>query len=182
VKGELMLGRLGVALAVVCATTVTATSVAIAMPSVRTTVRNTFGIGPAAPKPSYAVGETVDLPSEVYAQAPHTLAIFFRSDCGACERMKPFLQRLAARNSGAGVRVIAIAAQASRENTAFARQIGLDERHLITMDVTKLRVSQVPSFVLVDQSGRIQTAIEGIPSPQDQEELLRRVTAFSQSH
>lgn len=172
-----MLGRLSVALAVLCATSVTVTAVAMAMPS----VRNTLGIGPGAPKASYTAGQSIDLPSQAYSQAPHTLAIFFRSDCGACERMKLFLQRLAARDS-TRVRVLGIAGQTTRENSAFIRQLGLEEDHLITLDLTRLRVSRVPTFVLLDQSGRVEAAFEGIPSAQDQEDLLRRVTSLSQVH
>jgi thiol-disulfide isomerase/thioredoxin len=178
VAREVLLGRLGVAVAVVCATALTVTAVAIAMPSVRASL----GFAPPPPTPSYIAGQTADFPAALFQQAPHTLAIFFRSDCGACARMKPFLARLAARNDEAAVRVVAVTGAGNRADAlAFAKQIGLGESHLVTIDLTKLRLSRVPTVVLMDQSGAIQTALEGIPSSQEEEKLLRTVTSLSRS-
>ena len=178
-KLDLVIGRLGVAVAVVCATAVTVTAVAMAMPSVRTSL----GLGPTPLKPSYVAGQPVDLSSDVFGQASQTLAIFFRSDCGACERMKPYLTRLVARNTGTALRVVAVTGVAnSSDSLAFAKAIGVDESRLITMDLSKLRLQRVPTILLIDRSGRIENALEGIPSAQDEESLLRKVTALSQSH
>jgi thiol-disulfide isomerase/thioredoxin len=176
VSAETWIGRLSVGIAVACATAVTVTAVALAMPS----VRSTFGLGPAAPKRSYLAGQVMDLPPEIVQQAPHTVAIFFRPDCGACERLKPFLTRLAARSQNA-VRVVAITSVANPADAqAFARQIGLDQSHLITMDLKGLRLTRVPPVVVLDRAGTIQTAVEGLPSSQEEEDLIRIVTALSQ--
>lgn len=149
----------------------------MAMPSVRTSL----GIGRTPARPSYVAGQTVDLSSNVFGQAPHTLAIFFRSDCGACERMRPYLARLAAREDGRALRVIAVTGVAnSLDSLAFARGIGVDQSRLITMDLATLRVQRVPTILLLDHAGRIETALEGIPSAQDEEILLRRVNSLSQ--
>jgi thiol-disulfide isomerase/thioredoxin len=177
VAREVFLGRLGVAVAVVCATAVTVTAVAIAMPSVRTSL----GFAPAPPAPSYMPGQSVDFPASLFNQAPHTLAIFFRSDCGACARMKPFLARLAARDDEAAVRVVAVTGAGSRADAlAFAKQIGLGESRLVTIDLSTLRLKRVPTIVLMDRSGAIQAALEGIPSSQEEEKLLQVVTSLSQ--
>jgi len=179
VKLDLVVGRLGVAVAVVCATVVTVTAVAMAMPSVRTSL----GLGPAPEKPSYVAGQAVDFSSDVFGQASHTLAIFFRSDCGACERMKPYLARLTSRSSGLTLRVVAVTGITnSLDSLSFAKGIGLDESRLITMDLTTLRLKRVPTIMLIDRAGRIEIALEGIPSAQDEESLLRRVTSLSQTH
>lgn len=176
-KLDLVLGRLGVAVAVACATVVTVTAVAVAMPS----VRSSLGLGPAPVKPSYVAGQGVDLSSDVFGQASQTLAIVFRSDCGACERMKPYLARLAARNNGAALRVVAVTGVAnSADSLAFATGIGVDPSRLVTMDLATLRVQRVPTILLVDRTGRIETAFEGIPSAQDEESLLRKVTSLAQ--
>jgi thiol-disulfide isomerase/thioredoxin len=178
VAREVLLGRLGVAVAVVCATALTVTAVAIAMPS----VRSSLGFAPPPPAPSYAAGQPADFPASLFQQAPHTLAIFFRSDCGACARMKPFLARLAARDDAATVRVVAVTSLGTRADAlAFAKQIGLGESHLVIMDLGSLRLKRVPTVVLMDRSGAIQTALEGIPSSQEEEKLLRMVTSLSQS-
>jgi thiol-disulfide isomerase/thioredoxin len=166
------------AVTLACALAVTSTTVALTMPS----VRHSLGIGPAAPAPAYAVGDTIDVPAEIFDGAPNTLLLFFRSGCGACERIKSFLSKLAARNNGTTVRVVAVTGPQSRESSvAFARQIGLDEAHLATVDVTKLRLKTVPAWVLVDRSGQIHAAFEGIPSPGEQDQLLRTVTALAQT-
>jgi thiol-disulfide isomerase/thioredoxin len=176
VAREVLLGRLGVAVAVVCATALTVTAVAVAMPSVRASL----GFAPPPPAPSYVAGQTSDFPATVFEQAPHTLVIFFRSDCGACARMRPFLARLAARDDDAAVRVVAVTGAGNRADAlAFAKQIGLSESHLVTIDLKTLRLSRVPTVVLVDQSGAIQTGLEGIPSSQEEEKLLRTVTSLS---
>src|SRR5215471_4863353 len=95
-------------------------------------VRQSLGIGPSTPAPAYAVGQTIDLPADVFAAAPHTLLLFFKSDCGACERVKPFLSKLAARDNGAGLRVVAVTNGWNQPaSVRFARQIGLDESHLV---------------------------------------------------
>lgn len=173
---EVFVGRLGVAVAVVCATALTITAVAIAMPSVRASL----GFVPPVPAPSYAAGEAADFPASLFEQTPHTLAIFFRSDCGACARMKPFLARLAARDDDSAVRVVAVTGAGNRPDAlAFAKQIGLGESRLVMMDVGKLRLKRVPTIVLMDRSGVIQTALEGIPSSEEEEKLLRTVTSLS---
>lgn len=165
-------------MAVICATAVTVTAVALAMPSVRTTL----GLRPAAPRPSYAPGETVDLPEAVFKETQHTLVIFFRPDCGACERLKPFLTRLAARSDPASLRVIAVTSASNRQAAvAFAKQIGLDELQLVTMDLRTVRVSQVPTLVLVNHTGTVEGAIQGIPTSQEEGDLLRTVTRLSQA-
>jgi thiol-disulfide isomerase/thioredoxin len=177
VAREVLLGRLSVAVAVVCATALTVTAVAVAMPSVRASL----GFSPPPPAPSYVAGQSSDFPPSLFQQAPHTLAIFFRSDCGACARIKPFLVRLAARDDGAAVRVVAVTSPGNRADAlAFAKQIGLGESSLVTMDLGGLRLKRVPTVVLLDRSGAIQSALEGIPSSQEEEKLLRMVTALSQ--
>lgn len=178
-KLDLVLGRLSVAVAVVCATAVTATAVAMAMPS----VRSSLGIGPAPARPSYVAGQTSDLSAEVYGQATQTVVMFFRSDCGACERMKPYLARLASRNRGNDLRVVAVTGVAnSLDSLAFAKEIGVDKSRLITVDLATLRLRRVPTIMLIDRTGQIEVALEGIPSAQDEESLLRKVTSLSQSH
>ena len=174
---EVLVGRLGVAVAVVCATALTVTAVAVAMPSVRASL----GFAPPPPAPSYAAGQPADLPASLFKQAPHTLVIFFRSDCGACARMKPFLARLAARDDDSAVRVVAVTGAGNRPDAlAFAKQIGLGESSLVMMDLGQLRLRRVPTVVLMDRSGVIQAALEGIPSSQEEEKLLRMVTSLSQ--
>jgi thiol-disulfide isomerase/thioredoxin len=179
VRTDAFIGRFGVAVTLACALAVTSTTVALTMPS----VRQSLGITPPPPAPSYAVGDTIDVPSEIFSGAPNTLLLFFRSGCGACERMKPFLSKLAARENGTTVRVVAVTGQQNRPSSIkFAQQIGLDVSHLATIDVTKLRLKNVPTWVLVDRSGRIRAALEGIPAQADQDHLLRTVTALSQTH
>ena len=176
---DAVIGRFGVAVTLACALAVTSTTVALTMPS----VRQSLGITPPAPAPSYAVGDTIDVPSEIFSSAPNTLLLFFRSDCGACERMKPFLSKLAARDNGGdgpcggghGTAEPSILGQ-------VCQQIGLDASHLAAID-TKLSSEERAGSTLVDRSGHERAALEGIPAQADQDHLLRTVsTALSQTH
>lgn len=147
------------------------------MPSVRTTL----GLSPAAPHPSYAPGQTFDLPETVFQESPHTLVIFFRADCGACERLKPFLTRLSARSDPSSLRVVAVTGAPDRRAAVdFAKQIGLGESRLVMLDLRTVRVSQVPTLVLVNHTGTVEAAIQGIPTSQQEGDLLRKLTLLSQ--
>jgi hypothetical protein len=55
----------------------------------------------------------------------------------------------------------------------FARDIGLDERQVVPLDLTTLRVRGVPTVLLVDTAGKILAVTEGAPKPSDASTFLR---------
>jgi thiol-disulfide isomerase/thioredoxin len=148
------------------------------MPSVRATL----GLAPKPTAPSYRAGDRIDLSPELLQSAPSTLVIFFRSDCGVCQRMRPILTKLVARGDRT-VHVIAVTGTENRKDAAtFVTQIGLGLDRLVTMDLKAVRVTTVPTLVIVDRDGTIRMAVEGLPPPAAQDALLRQMLATSLRH
>ena len=61
-------------------------------------VANALGLEttPAPPPAAYAVGDVIDTPAAWHAASSHTLVLFARASCGACEKAAPFLKGLVA--------------------------------------------------------------------------------------
>ena len=58
-------------------------------------VAHGLGINAQPPTEAYAAGEHVDVPADWYSSRPHTLILFGRASCGACDKAKPYLGQLA---------------------------------------------------------------------------------------
>jgi thioredoxin-like negative regulator of GroEL len=137
---------------------------------------------PRPQPPAYAAGQTVDVPADWYASAPYTLVLFARASCGACQQASPFLQQLVREMRGKGDVLFASPGLEPESDREYARTLGVpDDR---TRQVPAgLRVRATPTLVLVDRSGRIHGAWEGV-GPADQQariqhEIQRTIHAVS---
>jgi thioredoxin-related protein len=170
---DTLLNRFAVGVTMAGLVVVTATGVALAMPG----ARETLGLA----RPAYARGQHVDLPRDMYAGASYTLVVFGRSTCSASGRSAEFLRRLVATVEAlphVRVRMVTAAPVAAQE-LEFARSLGLDEAQVTAVDLSTLRVRQVPSLVLVDGSGQIHYAREGAVPVRQQEDVLQIVAALT---
>ena len=134
----------------------------------------------AASLSGYRVGQTIDVPPEVYRDRSHTVVVFARSSCSASQRMKPLIARLAdefAESASAGVVLMTPAVNAADE-AAFAGEVGVAPRHHFIRDLTTLKVARVPTVVVVDRRGRVEFVHSGQPTTADDEAALQQaVTA-----
>jgi hypothetical protein len=130
-------------------------------------------VPPPAP-PAYAAGQQVDVPAAWYADAPHTLIVFARASCAACEKLQPFLKQIVGRMGGHAV--MAHPPGAVTDDQQFGRGLGLaDDR--IVMTVPGLRVRATPTIVLVTRGGVVIDAWEGAGREDRQAAILETLDA-----
>src|SRR5438093_1281508 len=122
---ERFLSRLAVVVSSALVVALLGTVVVLAWPRVASALHLTSRR--AAPAPAYRAGDVVDTPAEWYGQTPYTLIVFAESQCGACDRAKPFFQSLVSRVRPTGARIVlANVDAAGHPDTAFAGAIGVD--------------------------------------------------------
>jgi hypothetical protein len=166
VRGATIAASAGFALMLV------ATIVVVGWPRVASFV----GVKKTAPPPVYATGDQVDVPAAWYANAPHTLIVFARASCAACEKAQPFLKAVAGRMDGHGDVVMAHPAGAPEDDQKFARGLGVADDHVFLI-TGGLRVRATPTMVLVDQRGKVVGAWEGAGKEERQAAILSAVDA-----
>jgi len=137
-------------------------------------VSSYFGAKPIGAPPVYAAGDRVDVPAAWYAQAPHTLIVFARASCSACERAQPFLKSVVAKMDGKGSAVMAHPDGAPADDQKFARSLGVTDDHIF-LTMPGLRVRATPTMVLVDRQGKVIGAWEGAGKPERQAAILKAV-------
>jgi len=139
-------------------------------------------IGWAAAPTGYAVGDTIDLPAAAFRGAPHTLVVFVRASCAVCQQMTPLLTTILSRVSEhPSMRVLLVtpATDGDAEH-AFADEIGIAREQRVALDLTLLRVTRVPTVVVVNERGKIEYVHIGKPSSAEREaELVGTVTSFA---
>ena len=118
-----------------------------------------LGLGPKK-EAAYKTGDVVDAPREWYDGAPHTLIIFARADCGACVAAKPFFKSLVSRVQATGKARVVLGGVSPEglPDAAYAKAIGLDEGMARTTKPKQLRLTGVPTLVLVSADGHISGA------------------------
>jgi thiol-disulfide isomerase/thioredoxin len=127
---------------------------------------------PKPPEPAYRVGDTVDVPRAWYASAPYTFVLFGQSTCGACQRAQPYLQELVAHLNGRASVVLASPGVNRDAELRYARSLGLEDRALV--EATRaLKAKVTPTLLVVNQSGKVLGAWEGV-GPDDKHEALTR--------
>ena len=131
--------------------------------------------GSAAP---YVAGQKIDVPSDWYSGSPHTLIVFARASCAACEKAQPFLKQLVQHMNGRGVPMMAHPPGAPEEDQIFARTLGVAPDH-IKMTTEGLRVRATPTIVLVDWQGRVVNAWEGAAKPEQRVAMIAAVDALA---
>lgn len=123
---------------------------------------------------SYAVGEQIDVPARLYDSMPLTVLFFTRSGCSACQTAKRAFADLVAevrRRPTVGVAMV-IDQGTEADERQYLQEVGLDNRHLASVQLKSLRLQRVPMMVLVDRHGIIRYSREGPPSPLDHQEIL----------
>jgi hypothetical protein len=169
------LGRAAVAVAATCAIIIAGSVAILMVPSLRARL----GFRPEGPS-VYVAGELIDVPSSAYSAAPHTILIFARGNCPACQKAKPFLAALVAdagKNQSVEVRLF-MSGTEELEIGLYAAEIGVPASAAhVTPAQSRLR--SVPTIVLVDRTGLIAFAREGIPeTTSGQEEILRAMRSI----
>ncbi len=135
-----------------------------------------MGVRAAAPPP-YTAGQKIDVPSDWYTGSPHTLIVFARASCAACEKAQPFLKQLVQHMNGRGVPMMAHPPGAPEDDAIFARTLGVAPEH-IKLTTEGLRVRATPTIVLVDWQGRVVNAWEGAARAEDRVAMLAAVDAL----
>jgi hypothetical protein len=138
-------------------------------------VASALGVKPAAAPPAYAAGEQIDVPAAWYADAPHTLIVFARASCAACERAQPFLTQLVGRMNGRGGAVMAHPPGADADDQTFARSLGVTDDHILVTPAG-LKVRATPTIVLVTRQGRVVEVWEGAKADR-QAAILKAIDA-----
>ncbi len=154
----------------VCVAVVAGSVLAVAVPQ----WRGALGIGPSGGS-SYAVGEQIDVPSRVYDSTPLTLLFFTRSSCSACQAARPAFADLVAearRRPTVGVAMV-IDDGTQADERQYLQALGLEDRHVVAIQLKSLRLQRVPMTVLVDRRGIILYSREGPPSRLDHQEILQ---------
>jgi len=166
---DLLIRRAATTATLVCLTLVVVTAAALAKPELRA------WLGLESNRaPSYGIGTHVDVPSALYQHTPLTLLLFVRSDCPACQAAKDPAARVAARLRRGAIPTWVIAGgQQPEGESEYVRALALDANQLVTLDLMKLRVRVVPTFVLVNSRGEVKYTKEGAPSATDEEALIR---------
>ena len=157
----------------VCVAVVAVTIAAVFFPSIRSTV----GLNPVS-APGYRAGDRIDLPTGAYDDSTLTVLVFVRSNCPACRRSQPMFKDIADRLGGTPARMRLVIDHARAEaETEYATALGLASTALIPADFLALHLHVVPTLVLVDRSGEVLYALEGVPSDEQRDDLLRLVRA-----
>lgn len=172
-RSDKTLRRLSVAASIGFMLMVGATTTYIAWPR----VAGAIGIKPAPPPPAppaYVAGQQVDVPAEWYNTARHTLVLFARESCSACQKAQPYLQTLVESVKGRASVVMAHPAGNEESDALFARSMGIPEanRHIVK---TRLRVKATPTLLLVNQQGAILAAWEGAGRTEKQAEITKTI-------
>jgi len=124
----------------------------------------------AAAEPAYRAGQTIDTPAEWHDGAPYTLVIFAQAACGACQRAQPYLRSLVAHLDGRADVVMAAPGREVAFDAQYGHGLGLpDDRTYVVPAGTRVRAT--PTLVLVDRSGQILGAWEGV-GPEDEHAAL----------
>jgi len=127
---------------------------------------------------SYVVGDTLDLPPEVYRATPFTLVLFARSTCAACEAAAPFFQSIAtevAARSNARMVLSSPVDGPNASEIAYAHALGLEDRAVTPWRGVKPRVRNVPTLVMVNDAGVVLAAWQGAPAAADQPRVLQTI-------
>ncbi|HEX5217100.1 MAG TPA: conjugal transfer protein TraF [Vicinamibacterales bacterium] len=126
---------------------------------------------------SYVVGETIDVPSRLYAQAERTLILFVRASCDVCQAEAPALMNMVDRLKAfpTAVPTVVVTGSASPDpDREFARSFRNAAHEHIAFETLKVRT--VPTIVLVDHRGAILFAQEGRPKALNSlGELIQRI-------
>jgi hypothetical protein len=135
--------------------------------------------GPAASAsgraPAYTAGDTIDVPGGWYDQSSHTLVLFAQSRCGACLRAQDFLANLVATVDGRAAVVLAGPNGRHEAELRYASSLGITNASVFETP-PGLRARVTPTLVLVDRTGTVLGAWEGVP-PERQAAITQTIVS-----
>jgi hypothetical protein len=115
----------------------------------------------------YYVNERIDPPS---TRARHTIMIFGRATCGACQASQPAIKELAAAvkaHSETNIEFIDVSGRLDSAERQFAAEAGIRESLIRSASSEQLKnVRSVPFFMIVAADGRIEYTLTGRPTAQ----------------
>jgi hypothetical protein len=171
---DVLFGRAAVVLTASCVVAVAVTVVAVAKPTFGAAIglKRHAGVG-------YNVGDRMDLPPDVLGGATHSVLIFARFDCQACQAARASLADLVADlQQQTDVRAVMLTSRRDRaDQERFGRSLGLVDSQVVPVDFTSMRIKAVPAVVVVDRAGMVVYARAGPLSHSDQVALIRKVTS-----
>jgi len=136
-----------------------------------------LGWSPAATA-SYVRGEIIDVPRAVFERDEHTLVVFASSTCGACVRSRGAFRAVASDLRGSATRLVLLTPASMRScQQAFAGARGLEANEHLAIDLSKLRVRSLPTVVLVDRTGRVLYAKEGLIDSEGQAAIQQAIAS-----
>ncbi len=126
---------------------------------------------------SYAEGDHIDLDAAVYTRAAHTVILFARSNCGACEAAMPFHQSLVTLIAAhPTARIVLVSPIDRTRELPYAHALGLGDDALVPWPTPAPRVQAAPTIVLVDRTGLILGAWEGASTDAARQEITAAIT------
>lgn len=156
-RPDRLLRRVVLGVGVACVTVVGATALVMAVPSFRLQ----FADLPIE-KSGYAVGDTVDVSPDLYANSPSTLLFFALNHCGACQNSRPVLTDVVSAVRGAQVPVAMVTGLGQPQSQDdFARGVGLTASSVHRADLPRLHLRGVPTVLVVNQRGVVLFTHEG---------------------
>ena len=170
IRAEGFIRRLSVIVSAGCVIALVGTTGVIAWPR----VTHTLGIKPKPAPMPYLPGGATDTPAEWHTSASHTLIVFARASCGACEKALPYFKQLVEFVSPRAAVVVAGGGDARSQDAEFARAMGLSDSSF-KIAPAGLRVRSTPTLVLVDRQGKILAAWEGVGPPEKQSAIAKMI-------
>jgi peroxiredoxin len=155
---------------VTCALMLAATVVAVAWPR----ITHSLGVKPAVREAAYRTGQTIDVPADWYQNAPYTMVLFARANCGACQNAQPFFKQLANGLKGRAAVILAGSEQDREEDSEYARALGLKDP-AIRITPAGLKVRLTPTLVLINRRGEILGAWEGVGPVEQQSTIAKAI-------
>ena len=165
------IGRAALWFAAACVVALAATVLALAVPGLSDELR-----GDREPV-AYTVGDRLDLDPATFTSSARTLFLFSQFSCGACQASKPTMAAMVAdlANRPDTHVVLVVPDAVPEEERLFAQELGLNPSRIWRTDLRRLRLRQVPTVVLADDSGKILLAREGRLTETDRSDVLETV-------
>ncbi len=123
---------------------------------------------------AYTVGDRLDLDPATFTSSARTLFLFSQFSCGACQASKPTMAAMVADLAERpDTQVFLVVPDAvPEEERLFATELGLAPSRILRTDLRRLRLRQVPTVVMADDSGKILLAREGRLTETDRRDVL----------
>lgn len=93
------------------------------------------------------------------SRSPATIAMFVRTNCGACEKAASTFRRIA--EQPRSFQVVVIGHEAPENLKEFARRAGIAADALLSVPVGTIRFEAVPNLALIDQGGVVRSVWSG---------------------